>query len=134
MNWSKVLIGGVVAGIALNLTEWVLHGFVMASTYSKYPEVFEQEQANPLHFLLVAVCVALAAALLFAKTRASWSDGAAGGATFGAFLGFFAFFTYFYNPMVFDGYPYYLAWCQGGITFIAMVIVGTVLGLVIKKG
>ena len=134
MNWSKTLIAGVVAGIALNLTEWVLHGFVMAGTYMKYPDVFDQEPANPLHFLLVAVCIALVAAMLFSKSRASWADGVKGGATFGAFLGLFGFFTHFYSPMVIDGFPYYLAWCQGGITFIGMVIVGVVLGAVIKKG
>jgi hypothetical protein len=134
MNWSKALIGGVVAGIALSLTEFVMHGIIMADVYTKYADVFEQTQANPLHFVLVAVCVAIASALLFSKTRASWGEGIMGGATFGGFLGLFAFFTYFYSPLVFAGYPYYLAWCQGGITFIAMVVVGAVLGLVIKKG
>jgi hypothetical protein len=133
MNWSKALIGGVVAGIALSITEFILHGQVMASTYTKYSEVFEQEQANPLYFVLVAVCVAIAAALLFAKTRSCWAHGAKGGATFGFFLGLVAYFTFFYNPLVYAGYPYYLAWCQGGITMIAMVVTGSVLGLMIKK-
>ncbi len=121
------------AGIALNITEFVFHGLIMAGTYEKYPEAFSQEPANPLYFLLVALCIAFAAALLFSKSRACWGEGAKGGATFGFFLGLVAFFTFFYNPLVFDGYPYYLAWCQGRITLIAMVITGTVLGLVIKK-
>ena len=133
MNWSKIVIGGVVAGIALNLTEWLFHGMIMRSTYEKYPDVFDQEPSSPLYFLLAAVCVALAAAILFSKSRNSWAAGAKGGATFGACLGLVAFFTFFYNPLVFDGYPYYLAWCQGSITFIGMVIAGTMLGLVIKK-
>jgi hypothetical protein len=133
MNWSKALIGGLVGGIALNIVEWWFHGFVMAGTYAKYPDVFEQEMASPLHFLLVAVCVSFAAAILFSKTRSNWGDGAMGGATFGFFLGLFAFFGHFYRPMVIDGYPYYLAWCQGSITLITLVIVGAVLGLVIKK-
>ncbi|MDX1501242.1 MAG: hypothetical protein R3325_02685 [Thermoanaerobaculia bacterium] len=132
MNWSKVLIGGLVAGIALNLTEWVLHGVVMANTYKRYP-VFTQEAASPLWFLLVAICVAIAAAILFAKTRQCWADGAKGGATFGILLGVFAGLTFFYNPLVYEGYPYYLAWCQGSITVVALAIVGVVLGLVIRK-
>jgi len=133
MNWSKIAIGGLVAGIAMNVTEWVLHGVVMRSTYEKYPDVFRQEQSSPLYFVLAAVCVCLAAALLFSKSRSSWAAGVTGGATFGACLGLVAFFTFFYNPLVFDGYPYYLAWCQGTITLIAFVIAGAVLGLVIKK-
>lgn len=132
MNWGKILVGGVVAGIALNVTEFVLHGVVMASTYEKY-SVFTQEQASPFYFVLVAVCVAIAAAMLFAKSRDCWAAGAKGGAIFGFFLGLVAFFTFFYNPLVLEGYPYFLAWCQGGITLIAMTVVGAVLGLMIKK-
>ena len=133
MNWSKILMGGVAAGIVMSIVEFVLHGMVMASTYEKYSDVFSQEQASPVYFVFVAVCVALAAAILFGKSRACWGEGAKGGATFGFFLGLVAFFSYFYNPLVFDGYPYYLTWCQGSITLIAVTIAGTVLGLVIKK-
>ena len=132
MNWSKVLIGGVVAGIALNITEFVFHGLIMSSTYARFP-VFTQEPANPIYFLLVAVCVSIAAAILFSKSRACWGDGAKGGATFGACLGLVVFFSFFYDPLVLEGYPYYLAWCQGTITLIALTIMGTALGLVIKK-
>ena len=53
MNWTKVLLAGVAGGIALNLTEWVLHGMILANTYTKYP-VFSQEAASPLYFLLIA--------------------------------------------------------------------------------
>lgn len=133
MNWSKVLIGGVVGGIALNLTEWLLHGFVMRSTYAKYPDVFREGGGNPLYFLLVAVVLCIMAAILFSKTRGCWGDGAKGGATFGFFLGLVAWASHFYRPLIFDGFPYYLAWCQGGITLIALIIVGAVLGLVIKR-
>lgn len=134
MNWGKVLIGGVAAGVATNIVDFVLHGMVMSNTYMGLPEVFSQEQANPLFFLLVSVCMAIAAAMLFAKTRQAWTDGVKGGATFGAFLGLFAFFPSFYSPLVIDGFPYYLAWCQGGIAFIASVVGGSVLGLIIKRG
>lgn len=133
MNWGKTLIGGGVAGIALTTTEFVLHGQVMANTYMSYPDVFEQEPANPLHFVLVAVCIATVLAIIFAKTRDSWADGAKGGATFGFFIGLVTFFAAFYRPLVFAGFPYYLAWCQGGINLIAMTIVGVVLGLMIKR-
>lgn len=133
MSWSKILMGGVAAGIAMSIVEFVLHGMVMGSTYMKYP-VFTQEQASPFYFVFVAVCVAIAAAMLFGKSRACWGEGASGGATFGFFLGLVAFFTFFYNPLVYEGYPYYLSWCQGTITLIAVTVAGTVLGLVIKKG
>jgi hypothetical protein len=43
------------------------------------------------------------------------------------------FFQRFYDPMVIDGYPYYLAWCQGGISMIDSLLAGAVLGAVIKS-
>ena len=42
-------------------------------------------------------------------------------------------FGNFYNPLVIDGFPYYLAWCHGGITLIGSVVGGAVVGLMIKR-
>ena len=131
MNWTKALIAGVASGVALWLADFVMHGFIMGATYAKYP-VFTQEAANPLHFLLVSVFITVFAAILFAKTRGSWGAGLKGGATYGFWLGMVSFFTTFYSPLVLEGFPYYLSWCQGGINLIGFVIVGVVLGLVYK--
>ena len=120
MNWSK-------------LAGFVLHGVIMANTYMKYTEVFTQEQANPIWFLVIGICTTIVAAIIFAKTRGSWGEGVAGGATYGFFLGLFAFFPQFYNSLIIEGWPYYLGWCWAGIGMIEWVIVGAVLGLVYKQ-
>src|SRR3989304_1778353 len=109
MNWTRVLIAGVVAGIATNVADFVMHGMIMANTYMKYPQVFTQTQTNPAWFTLVALCLSLAAAILFAKTRSSWAAGWMGGATYGFFLGLVGFWTSFYHPPTIDGLPYSLA-------------------------
>ena len=44
-----------------------------------------------------------------------------------------SFFAPFYNSLVFEGYPYYLSWCQGGSNLIAFVVLGAVLGLIYKQ-
>ena len=80
----------------------------------------------------MAVTLTVMAAILFAKTRGSWAGGLKGGLTFGFFLGLVLFFQRFYDPLVIDGYPYYLAWCQGGINMINSLLAGAVLGSVIK--
>ncbi len=87
MNWSKVLLAGAAGGVAMNLSDFVMHGLILSGTYTRYPEVFTQEQANPLWFLAIALCMATAAAILFAKTRQSWASGPLGGMTFGVWLG-----------------------------------------------
>ena len=92
MNWTRILLGGLAAGIVMTIADFVMHGMIMGPTYMKHPEVFDQTAANPLWFVLVAICISLTLALLFGKTRASWAPGWKGGLTFGFFLGLVAFF------------------------------------------
>lgn len=132
MNWPKIAIAGLVAGVVGNLYDFAMHAGIMANTYLKYSEVFSQEQASPLHFFLVSICVWIAVAILFAKTRGSWSPGWKGGAAFGAFFGIAIFFTNFYHPMVLEGFPYHLAWCWGGINLLGAIVGGSVLGAILK--
>lgn len=133
MNWIRVLLGGVVAGLAINVADFVMHGIIMAPTYMRYPEVFSQTQANPLWFTAIGVCIGIAAALMFGRTRSSWAPGVKGGVVYGVFLGIVGFFPDFYDALVFEGFPYYLVWCWGGITMIDSVIAGAVLGAIVKR-
>ena len=132
MNWTKAIIAGVVGGVVVNLADYVMHGMIMANTYKNFA-VFTQEEANPAHFFLVAIVLGIASAVFFAKTRGSWPAGIKGGVIFGVFLGCVLFFRSFYNPLVLEGFPYYLSWCWGGITFIDSVILGAVLGAMYKS-
>jgi hypothetical protein len=132
MNWTRIAVAGVAAGIVTWISDFVLHGMVMGPTYRRLSQVFSQAQSNPAWFLLVAVTMALMAALLFARTRGSWAPGWKGGLTFGFFLGLVVFFQRFYDPLVIDGYPYYLSWCQGGISLIDSLLAGAVLGAIVE--
>jgi hypothetical protein len=132
MNWTRVVLAGLAAGIVTNVADFVMHGNIMAATYARYPQVFTQTPSNPLWFTFIGVCIGIAAAILFAKTRGSWAAGVAGGVAFGFFLGLVGFWPGFYNPLVLDGFPYYLAWCWGGITMIDSLLAGAVLGAIIK--
>ncbi|MGB6002801.1 MAG: hypothetical protein WBI00_20175, partial [Thermoanaerobaculia bacterium] len=89
--------------------------------------------AHPAHFFLVAIVIGIAAAILFARTRGSWPAGIKGGVIFGLFLGCVLFFQSFYNPLVLEGFPYYLSWCWGGIKLIDSVIFGAVVGAIYKS-
>jgi hypothetical protein len=133
MNWTRIAVAGLGAGIVTWLSDFVQHGLIMGSTYQRLSQVYRQTQSNPAWFLLVALTLSLMAALLFAKTRGSWTPGWMGGLAFGFFLGLVLFFQRFYDPLVIDGYPYYLAWCQGGISMIDSLLAGAVLGAIIKS-
>jgi hypothetical protein len=133
MNWTRIGLAGVAAGLVNWISDFVLHGIVMAPTYRRLTQVYSQTQANPAWFLLVAVTSCVMAALLFARTRGSWAAGWKGGLAFGFFLGLVLFFVRFYDPLVIDGYPYYLSWCQGGINMINSLLAGADHGSVIKQ-
>lgn len=132
MNWTRVLVGGVAAGIVTNLADFVQHGMIMAKTYEKYP-VFTKTAANPAMFAFVSVVVAICMAILFARTRDAWAAGWKGGVTFGFYFGLAVFFMGFYNPLVLEGFPYYLSWCWGGIGMIDSLIGGAVLGAIVRR-
>jgi hypothetical protein len=131
MNWVRIAIAGVAAGVATTIIDFVQHGMIMGPTYQKLDTVFSQTQANPGWFVLVAVVICFFAALLFARTRGSWAPGWKGGLVYGFFLGLVVFFQGFYDPLVIDGYPYYLSWCEGGMAMIDSLAAGAVAGAII---
>lgn len=133
MNWTRALIAGVVGGIVVNIADFVQHGLILGKVYVKYDQVFAQEQANPLYFLLIALLTGVFGAIIFAKTRTSWAPGVKGGLAFGLLLGLFTFWMPFYNPLVIDGFPYYLSWCWGGVNLIDGLIFGAVIGAIYKR-
>jgi cellobiose-specific phosphotransferase system component IIC len=132
MTWSKIIVAGVAAGFVANIADFIMHGLILGNTYTKYP-VFSQEQANPLLFLAVSICIGIIAAMFYARTVDSWAGGWKGGATFGFFIGLVHFFSNHYHPLVLDGFPYYLSWCWGGTGLISAVIAGAVIGAIYTK-
>ena len=132
MNWTRIALAGLAAGVVTWISDFVLHGMVMGPTYQRLSQVFSQTQANPAWFLLVSFTICFMAALLFARTRGNWAHGWKGGLAFGFYLGLVVFFQRFYDPLVIDGYPYYLSWCQGGISMIDSLLAGAVIGSIVR--
>lgn len=131
MNWTKAVVAGVGAGVAITVVNYVAHALILKETYTKYP-VINPPSPN-VYFLVVAVLVGIAGAILFAKTRKCWKEGAAGGAAFGFWLGLVAFFGTFYGSLVIAGFPYFLDWCWGSINLIGSLVGGAVLGAIYKS-
>lgn len=133
MNWGKILLAGVLGGIVMMIANFVMHGIIMGSTYMEYPEVFVQEETGVGWFALVSVMIGIGLAILFAKTRLSWASGLVGGAAFGAIVGLTHFFQNFYDALVYEGFPYFLAWCHGGMDLIAFALGGASMGFILQR-
>lgn len=132
MNWTRIVVAALVGGLVNNVINFLAHGLALGNTYREYAGVFSQEQANPLWFLLIAVVAGFFLAILFSKTRAAWGSGVRGGMIFGALVGTIAGLLHFFQPLVIDGFPYYLAWCWLSIEIIAFAVEGAVLALILK--
>ena len=132
MNWTRIALAGVAAGVVTNVFKFIVHGILLADTYVGLPEVFEQSESSPVYFFVIAVGMALAMAILYAKTRSCWPAGLKGGATLGLIVGLMLFFAEFYYPLVIADFPYYLSWCWGVSEIIFSVIAGSIVALVYK--
>lgn len=136
MQWSKILMVGLVGGIVNAVYGFLMHGIVMGNSYRKYsPEVFRgaEDEPNMIWFVILPLLIGLVGAVLFAKTRASWQAGPKGGIMFGLWVGLIGLLGNFYSPLIISGYPYYLAWCTGGIIVIGWMIYGAVVAAMYKS-
>ncbi len=132
MNWMKIVLAGLAGGIARNLVDFVMHEGIMGSTYQSLPDVFTQTPANPIWFFVNAIITGIVVAALFARSYKCWPRGWKGGLHFGFWFGLATFFYGFYFPLVVDGFPYFLAWCWGGIQLIGCLVLGVVIGAIYK--
>jgi hypothetical protein len=133
MSWTRIAMATAASGAVTWISDGLLHGVVMAPTYQRLNQVFTQTEANPVSFLVVNLAICVTMAMLFVRTRPSWPEGLKGGVTFGFFVGLVLFFQRFFDPLVVDGFPAYLAWCEGGIAMIDSLLAGAALGAVLKE-
>ena len=54
MNWTRIALAGVAAGVVTWISDFVLHGIVMGPTYQRLSQVYSQTAANPAKFLAVS--------------------------------------------------------------------------------
>ncbi len=128
----RVLLAGLAGGVVMWLVSFVLHGVIMGSTYMKYPDVFSPESGNPLWFLVIEILIAVPAAVIFGRTRASWAHGVGGGMAFGFWLGLIGSFAQFFSPLTIAGFPYYMAWCWWGMNLLTSLALGATLGAMLR--
>ena len=134
MNWGRAVVAGLIAGIAQNIVNFVLHGLILGGMYvDQAAFVQEEDPANFVWFTVIAVVIGVVAALFFSSSRQSWADGAKGGLHFGILLGAVVGFQQFYLTLVIDDFPYHVAWIWLGVEIISFGVGGMVLGAMVKR-
>lgn len=80
INWGRVLLGGLVAGVVINLVGYVLNTYVLASQFAAVMKALGHPlplppKATPL-FLLDGFLLGIAAIWLYAAARPRYGAGA----------------------------------------------------------
>ncbi|RMD98075.1 MAG: hypothetical protein D6814_08285 [Calditrichaeota bacterium] len=131
MQTGKAVTAGLVGGVVLAVYEFIIHGLILGGTYAARAEVFRQD-APMFWFPIIAILMGIAAGLFFGKSRSAWAEGAKGGVSFGFWVGLLAFLAAFYNPLVFNGFPYFMSWVWGIVNWVGWLIVGAIFGAMYK--
>ena len=78
VNWGRVILGGIVAGIISDAIEYVLHTYVIASQESAAMKATGAQMMNgaiPL-FMALGIVVGIATIWLYAAARPRYGAGA----------------------------------------------------------
>ena len=77
INWNRVILGGLVAGVIINIFEFVLHGFVLAKDMDAAVRALGREVGGGalLMFLAWGFLVGIFAVWLYAAIRPRYGAG-----------------------------------------------------------
>ncbi len=120
-----------VAGVIMNVVDFIFHGWLFAGPiYQRYAGVFRQDESLMPFYILGDFVAVLVVAWVYLKVRGSFEPGLKGGAVFGLYVGVvMSFPMYHFTQLTIEGFPYWVAW----VMTIYGIFWGTVLGAVIGK-
>ena len=132
MNVKKLLLATVVVGVVMNIVDFLVQGQLLAGLYATLP-LFKREP--PIPWLVFGDFVsALVFVWVYDRVQSSFGGGVKGGATYGLYAGILINFpTWIFAHLIFEGFPYSLAWTWTLVGVVWCVIAGTVTGALYKK-
>ena len=132
MNIKKLLLTAVVVGVVMNIVDFVVQGQLLAGLYASLP-LFKKEAS--IHLLVIGDFVtALVFVWVYDRVRSSFGAGAKGGASFGLYAGILINFpTWIFAHLLFEGFPYSLAWTWALLGIGWCVIAGAVAGALYNR-
>ncbi len=132
MNVSKLVVAWLVVGVVMNVLDFLVHGFALASYYAQM--TFMRQDMSPALFVLVDFVFALVFVVVYDRLYATATASAGRGATFGFWAGLLMSFpAYIGMQMMFKEFPYWLAWAWTVATLITLTISGAVAGALYAK-
>ena len=135
MKSSKFWLAVLVAGVVVNIVDWLFYAQWLGPTYMmSNPALFRQD-TNPGWFVFGDFVFVFVFAWIFNKVSGSFGSTVTDGAKAGLYLGIFANFPMqIFMYLMFNGYPYSLSWISTIYGILWYVLVGVILAAMMKKG
>ena len=129
INWNRVILGGLVAGIIINIFEFALHGFVLAKDMDAAVRALGREVGGRelLMFLVWGFLVGIFAVWLYAAIRPRYGAGPKTALCAGAAVWGPGYLLAAVTPIALHLFPRHIM-AIGLAVGLAEVLVGTVAG------
>lgn len=129
----KNLLAILVAGIAVTVLDYFVQGNLLTTAYYSKMESYRQDTA--VSSLIIADFVAVAVfAWVFCKVSSVFGAGLKGGVCAGLTLGVLVNFpAWHFVFLTTKGYPYALSWINTGYGIVWYMVVGAIIGAMMKK-
>ena len=129
----KNLIAILVAGIVVTALDYCVQGNLLATAYYSKMESYKQDTAISSFIIGDFVAVAVFA-WVFCKVTSVFGEGLKGGVCAGFYLGVLVNFpTWHFVFLTTKGYPYLLSWINTGYGIVWYMVVGAIIGAMMKK-
>lgn len=79
INWNRVLLGGIVAGVIIDVVQWLLHGVVLGAEWRQAMQTLgkplEESAGRILFYVVLGFVYGILAVLLYASIRPRFGAG-----------------------------------------------------------
>jgi hypothetical protein len=132
MNVPKLVVAWLVVGVVMNVLDFLVHGYILASTYAQL--AFMRQDMSPVLMVVVEFVFALVFVVVYDRLYATAAASAGRGAAFGFWAGLLLSFPANIGmSLMFKNFPYWLAWAWTASGLITLTISGAVAGALYAK-
>jgi len=136
INWGRVFLGGLIAGVIVNLSEFLVNGMLLMDEWAKAMQALGrpagQGAGQMAAYIAFGFLVGLSAVWLYAAIRPRYGAGPRTAVCAGATVWFLAYFLGAMTALPMDLFPARLLYIGVGVGLVEMLI-GTLLGACVYK-
>jgi len=133
MKLGRILVVGLVVGVAVNFFDFLYHGLLMAGRYEGM--AIMRQDGSMVALVLGDIVAAIVFVWVFARVKKCFDAGVIGGVTFGVYAGVLTAFPMFiFNHLLLVDYTYGLAWSMTIAQILWCLVAGAVAGAMIGRG